>query len=193
MQWLNEPAQWSAEQGRLAVTADPGTDFWRTTSYGYVRDSGHLYGDLVAGDFDLALRVSGAYAEQYDQAGAMVRVDERHWLKTGVEYFDGRMRLSTVVTNDYSSWAVAELPAVAGALGLFLWPGAATRSRCDMRWASTNRIPPQRSCTCRQERHMPGRCARPRRDEVSRPVAFLSPGGHAGKSPTGSAAVRCPV
>jgi regulation of enolase protein 1 (concanavalin A-like superfamily) len=120
MQWLNEPAQWSAEPGVLAVTADPGTDFWRTTSYGYVRDNGHLYGDLLAGDFDLAVRVSGAYAEQYDQAGAMVRIDERHWLKTGVEYFDGRMRLSTVVTNEYSSWAVAGLPAVAGPLGLFL-------------------------------------------------------------------------
>ncbi len=120
MQWLNEPAQWSAEHGRLAVTAGPGTDFWRTTSYGYVRDSGHLYGDLMTGDFDLAMRVTGAYAQQYDQAGAMVRVDERHWLKTGVEYFDGRIRLSTVVTNDYSSWAVAGLPAVPGALGLFL-------------------------------------------------------------------------
>jgi regulation of enolase protein 1 (concanavalin A-like superfamily) len=120
MHWLNEPAQWSQEPGLLAVTAGPGTDFWRTTSYGYVRDNGHLYGDLLPGDFDLEVRVSGAYAEQYDQAGAMVRVDERHWLKTGVEYFDGRVRLSTVVTNDHSSWAVADLPAGHGALGLFL-------------------------------------------------------------------------
>ena len=59
MHWLNEPAQWSQEPGLLAVTAEPGTDFWRTTSYGYVRDNGHLYGDLLAGDFDLAMRVSG--------------------------------------------------------------------------------------------------------------------------------------
>lgn len=120
MQWLNEPAQWSAEPGVLTVTADAGTDFWRTTSYGYVRDTGHLYGELAVGDFDLSMHLSGAYAEQYDQAGAMVRVDERHWLKTGVEYFDGRMRFSTVVTADYSSWAVAGLPAAAGELGLFL-------------------------------------------------------------------------
>jgi hypothetical protein len=50
----------------------------------------------------------------------MVRVDERRWLKTGVEYFDGRMRFSTVVTNDQSSWAVADLPAGIGELGLLL-------------------------------------------------------------------------
>jgi regulation of enolase protein 1 (concanavalin A-like superfamily) len=75
--WLNEPARWAEEGGLLAVTADPGTDFWRTAGYGYVRDNGHLYGDMLAGDFDLAMRLTGAYAHQYDQAGAMVRVDER--------------------------------------------------------------------------------------------------------------------
>ena len=120
MHWLNAPARWSEEPGLLTVTADAGTDFWRTTSYGYVRDSGHLYGDVQAGDFDLSVRLAGAYAAQYDQAGAMVRVDERHWLKSGVEFFDGRMRFSTVVTNDCSSWAVAGLPADAGELRLFL-------------------------------------------------------------------------
>jgi uncharacterized protein len=118
--WLNEPARWSEADGALKVTADPGTDFWRTTSYGFIRDNGHVYGERLAGDFDLSLRVRGAYAAQYDQAGAMVRVDERRWLKTGIEYVDGRMRLSTVVTLDYSSWAVGELPASLTELGLAL-------------------------------------------------------------------------
>jgi uncharacterized protein len=108
--WLNEPARWSAADRELKVTADPGTDFWRTTGYGYTRDTGHLYGQHVDGEFDLSLRVRAAYGAQYDPAGAMVRVDERRWLKTGVEFFDGRMRLSTVVTLEYSSWAVGELP-----------------------------------------------------------------------------------
>ena len=110
MQWLNEPARWSADQGVLRVSAEPGTDFWRTTSYGYVRDNGHLYGEAMTGEFDLSMRLVGAYAAQYDQAGAMVRIDERSWVKTGVEYFAGRMRLSTVGTFEYSSWTVAELP-----------------------------------------------------------------------------------
>ncbi len=120
MLWLNEPARWSEANGRLTVTADPGTDFWRTTSYGYVRDTGHVYGDRVDGEFDLSVRVRGAYGAQYDQAGAMVRVDDRRWLKTGVEYFDGRLRLSTVVTLDYSSWAVGELPRGTTEVALYL-------------------------------------------------------------------------
>jgi regulation of enolase protein 1 (concanavalin A-like superfamily) len=118
MQWINEPAHWSLADGVVTMTADGGTDFWRTTLYGYVRDSGHLYGELVDGDFDLTMLVHGDYADQYDQAGAMVRIDEQHWLKTGVEFVDGRIRLSTVITLAYSSWTVADLPA--GAIDLRL-------------------------------------------------------------------------
>jgi uncharacterized protein len=118
--WLNEPAQWSERGSELIVTADAATDFWRITGYGYVRDSGHLYGEVRTGDFDLSMRVRGSYAEQYDQAGAMIRVDERRWLKTGVEYFEGRMRFSTVITLDHSSWALTNLPQATGELGLRL-------------------------------------------------------------------------
>ena len=75
MQWLNEPARWSDDNGALIVTADGGTDFWRVTGYGYVRDSGHLYGELLGGDFDLSMRLHGTCAAQYDQAGAMLRID----------------------------------------------------------------------------------------------------------------------
>jgi regulation of enolase protein 1 (concanavalin A-like superfamily) len=120
VQWINEPAHWSAGDGVLSVTAEGGTDFWRTTHYGYVHDNGHVYGEPVDGDFDLTMRVRGSYAHQYDQAGVMVRVDEQHWLKTGIEYVDGRVRFSTVVTLVYSSWTVADLPAGAADLRLRL-------------------------------------------------------------------------
>jgi uncharacterized protein len=120
VRWLNEPARWSLSGDVLTVTADAGTDFWRTTHYGYVRDTGHVYGADITGDFDLAVRVRGAYADQYDQAGAMILADDEHWLKTGIEFVDGRMRLSTVVTLEYSSWAVAELPPGTSELGLLL-------------------------------------------------------------------------
>jgi regulation of enolase protein 1 (concanavalin A-like superfamily) len=50
----------------------------------------------------------------------MVRVDKEHWLKTGIEFVDGRIRFSTVVTLAYSSWAVADLPPSIGVLGLQL-------------------------------------------------------------------------
>jgi uncharacterized protein len=120
MQWLNEPSQWSEQAGSLVVTAGAATDFWRITGYGYIRDNGHLYGEQLPGDFDLSMRVRGSYAAQYDQAGAMVRVDERRWLKTGVEYFGGGLRFSTVITLEHSSWALADLPADMSELGLLL-------------------------------------------------------------------------
>jgi hypothetical protein len=40
----------------------------------------------------------------------MLRADEQTWLKTGVEFFEGRPRLSTVLTFGRSSWMVTDLP-----------------------------------------------------------------------------------
>jgi regulation of enolase protein 1 (concanavalin A-like superfamily) len=120
MEWINEPASWSLTDGVLTITADGGTNFWRTTHYGYVHDNGHVYGETMDGDFDLTMLVRGAYADQYDQAGAMVRVDEQHWLKTGIEFVDGLARFSTVITLTHSNWAVAELPPGAVDLRLHL-------------------------------------------------------------------------
>jgi regulation of enolase protein 1 (concanavalin A-like superfamily) len=120
MQWHNEPASWQRTAGVLQVNADPGTDFWRVTGYGYTRDNGHLYGQVAPGDVDVTAVVRGGFRGQYDQAGLMLRADERVWLKCGVEYFNGRPRLSTVVTVGYSSWMMADLPDGTAEVGLSL-------------------------------------------------------------------------
>jgi len=110
VKWFNEPAKWSEDDGQIIVHPDPQTDFWRITGYGYVRDNGHIYGEELTSDFDLTVRIEGDYTAQYDQAGVAVRIDESHWIKTGVELFDGRRRFSTVITVDHSSWVFADLP-----------------------------------------------------------------------------------
>jgi hypothetical protein len=111
MEWLNEPANWQRTGDLITVSVDTGTDFWRETGYGYVRDSGHVYGEVLAGDLDVSVRVRCTLGVQYDQAGIMLRADERTWLKTGMEFFEGRPRLSTVLTLGRSSWMVTDLPA----------------------------------------------------------------------------------
>src|SRR5215831_19332727 len=111
MEWLNEPANWQRTGDLVTVSVDTGTDFWRETGYGYVRDSGHVYGEVLAGDLDVSVRVRCSLGVQYDQAGVMLRADERTWLKTGMEFFEGRPRLSTVLTLGRSSWMVTDLPA----------------------------------------------------------------------------------
>ena len=110
MEWLNEPPAWEIRGETLIVTAGPQTDFWRTTHYGFVRDNGHLGFRSWDGDFVAGVKVTGAYRDQYDQAGLMVRLDERVWLKCGVEFVDGHQYASAVVTREHSDWSVAPLP-----------------------------------------------------------------------------------
>ena len=110
--WLNPPENWSADGAQLRVTTDANTDFWRKTSYGFIRDSGHFFGSGIEGDFTAQLHVSAQYAALYDQAGLMVRIDAENWIKCGVEFSDGQLLLSTVLTADTSDWAVSLAPAM---------------------------------------------------------------------------------
>jgi uncharacterized protein len=105
MEWLNEPPRWREQAGALTVVTGARTDFWRTTHYGFVRDSGHFRFERVSGDFTAEVTVSGDYRELYDQAGVMLRLDARQWLKAGVEFVEGRRMLSTVVTRSFSDWS----------------------------------------------------------------------------------------
>jgi hypothetical protein len=106
--WLNEPKNWQADEASLTLTTDEKTDFWRETYYGFTRDSGHFLGFEAGPSFSARLRVRGAFRTLYDQAGLIVRIDERRWVKTGVEFTDGEAFLSTVVTDGRSDWSVSQ-------------------------------------------------------------------------------------
>jgi regulation of enolase protein 1 (concanavalin A-like superfamily) len=110
MNWLNEPRKWSGDAASLAMTADPGTDFWRVTHYGFIRDSGPFHYLEREGDFEASVKVTGRYREQFHQAGLMVRIDGRNWIKAGIEYVDGFQNVSAVVTREVSDWSMAPCP-----------------------------------------------------------------------------------
>lgn len=109
MQWLNEPPHWQSKGDHLTVKTAAKTDFWQITHYGFFRDSGHFYFDTISTDFVAEVKIQGRYRHLYDQAGIMLRVDERHWIKTGIEYVEGVQNLSAVVTHDYSDWSIIPL------------------------------------------------------------------------------------
>ncbi|MEV5686661.1 DUF1349 domain-containing protein [Streptomyces sp. NPDC052164] len=112
--WLNPPPASVARGTDLVVTTRDRGDFWRTTSYGFVHDDGHaLLTDLPGGS---AVEVSfvADFDTLYDQAGVMVRVDERNWIKAGIELTDGVPHLGAVVTREVSDWSMAPVPDWAG-------------------------------------------------------------------------------
>jgi regulation of enolase protein 1 (concanavalin A-like superfamily) len=110
--WLNEPVSWGGNAQALHMRTGGKTDFWRETFYGFIRDSGHAYLRPVTGDFTASVTVIGDYEALYDQAGIFLRLDEEHWIKAGIEYTDGLMHFSVVVTSGVSDWSVIPLPAV---------------------------------------------------------------------------------
>lgn len=112
--WLNEPASWNADDDGLDVATSPDTDFWVTTHYGFVRDTGHALLRPLPGRFRLRVTFAGRYQDQYDQAGLLLRADDRTWVKTGIEYVDGHQQLSAVVTRGVSDWNVVPLERVLG-------------------------------------------------------------------------------
>jgi len=101
----------------LVVGAAEGSDYWRTTHYGFIHDDGH--GLLVEWPADAAVEVTfdaSALTALYDQAGLLLWVDDEHWVKAGLEVSDGVLHLGAVVTNEMSDWSMAPVPEWAGQL-----------------------------------------------------------------------------
>src|ERR1700754_4971334 len=129
--WLNEPGRWSADGSRLSLTTGDQTDFWRETHYGFTHDNGHFLGIEARSAFRAPLRVQGRFETPYDQAGMMVRIDDAHWGKFGVERGKGRTMFSSVLTLGRSDWAVgAELAADAFHVRATLRAGASKLEAC---------------------------------------------------------------
>lgn len=109
-EWLHEPESRVDARGHLHVTACKGSDFWRVTSYGFRRDSGHalLYPLTLESAIEVSFRAD--FACLYDQAGVLLRCDEATWIKAGIEFTDGVQHLSVVVTKDVSDWSTFPIP-----------------------------------------------------------------------------------
>ena len=120
MAWRHPPPLSGMKRGDLTVTTGEATDFWRETHYGFVHDNGHFLHHAMAGDFCAEVTVSARYEALYDQAGLMLMLDEKTWIKAGIEFAEGKPLFSTVLTRDYPDWAVTPLAFSADVLRLRL-------------------------------------------------------------------------
>lgn len=112
--WTHPPVKSGLDGTNLLVEAVRGSDYWQKTHYGFQRDSGHALLVPVTGDGALEVTFTASYNRLYDQAGLMIRTDESHWLKAGVEITDDEPHVGAVVTREYSDWSQSPVPEWAG-------------------------------------------------------------------------------
>lgn len=170
--WLNAPVEAVEGPTGLLVTARGHSDFWRTTSYGFVHHSGHALLDDFPPETSVELSWMLDYEQQFDQAGLMVYSDEEHWIKAGVEYADGAPQLGAVVTAHVSDWSVAPVPEWTGKevhLRISRSGDALTvRARCEGQWQLVRLAPLDPTRTWKTGLHI----ASPSREGLS--VLFTS-------------------
>ena len=109
MQWFNEPSQWEINDKKLTLFATPQSDYWRIAHYGFTVDDAPFLYTTYGGEFEAKVKITGDYKVRYDQAGMMIRIDHENYIKTGIEYVDGKYNLSAVATHHTSDWSVITL------------------------------------------------------------------------------------
>ena len=109
-EWFNPPVVLVESIDELVVSTGENTDLWRTTSYGFVHDTGHgLLSPLRDGEA-MELTFEAHYQSEFDQAGMLLWSDDEHWIKCGIEYADGVAGLGAVVTDAVSDWSTSPVP-----------------------------------------------------------------------------------
>ncbi|HEX3074002.1 MAG TPA: DUF1349 domain-containing protein [Ignavibacteriales bacterium] len=109
MQWFNEPEKWEIKDNSLIMFVTPQSDYWRISHYGFTVDDAPFYYTTYGGEFEAKVKLTGAYSARFDQMGLMLRTDHENYIKTGVEFVDGKFNVSTVVTHTVSDWSVMQL------------------------------------------------------------------------------------
>jgi len=109
LQWFNEPEKWEVTNNALQFFVTPQSDYWRISHYGFTVDDAPFYYGVYGGEFEVKVKISGDYKARFDQAGLMLRIDKENYIKTGIEFVDGKYNVSTVVTHKTSDWSMISL------------------------------------------------------------------------------------
>lgn len=108
----------TVDPSHITLTAPPGTDIWRPSLTADRFDAPHITTPIRSGDFrSLTCTVSGAWSSKFDQGGLLFlwpaasgQQSESKWLKTGIEFFEGKAALSVVGCDRFSDWSLSPIP-----------------------------------------------------------------------------------
>jgi uncharacterized protein len=121
--WYNKPDKKVVSKGSKIIMRVPErSDCWRKTRQGILHrtiNNAPFHWQKVTGDFQAIVKISGGFSKDYDKAGIMVRLDEEHWILTGMEYCNERVNHATSVAMDHSDWSIAPLPGNAEKVGVW--------------------------------------------------------------------------
>ncbi len=92
----------------------PNTDLWQKTYYNFQHDNAPFIQIKICKKyFSFTVKVKYFSKKRFDQAGIILYLDSKNWLKASVEYENKDFqRLGSVVTNKgFSDWATVDIPA----------------------------------------------------------------------------------
>lgn len=112
MHWYNEPDHYRITENKITIHVTPQTDYWRKTHYGFIVDDAPFFYAQQGGEFEMSVTIEADFKTRFDQLGLMVRQNEEHWIKFGIEYVDDHANISAVVTHGHSDWSIIELDTV---------------------------------------------------------------------------------
>jgi len=108
--WTRQPVLVTEIGESLGVEAAAQSDWWRTTSYGFIHDDGHALVKEFPNESAMEVTFILDYTEQFDQCGIFLTSGPENWIKAGVEFCDGFPQVGAVVTITNSDWSVAPVP-----------------------------------------------------------------------------------
>lgn len=104
----------------FTLSIPPGTDIWRPDTITDVFTAPFLYKVVHTGSFkNIFVTVSADWKTQFDQGGLAIVFPSpsdglNRWIKSGIEFYEGRPALSTVTCDGFSDWSLCPLPSGVG-------------------------------------------------------------------------------
>ncbi|KAL1965002.1 hypothetical protein VTN77DRAFT_6202 [Rasamsonia byssochlamydoides] len=99
----------------FSITAPPSTDIWAKPPSTIRFNAPILYKAIPLKSFKRArVAIAANWKTLYDQGGLLLVIhgpgDEKKWIKTGIEFTEGKPHVSTVAKDRWADWSLLPVP-----------------------------------------------------------------------------------